>query len=89
MSTPLVLTAQPRRVTRALRGKTFFPADDDFDEARRAWNLAAGQQPAAVVFPEPAQDVAGARQIRNGQRITAQALATTPPHSGRSATQCC
>jgi hypothetical protein len=34
------------------------PEHAHFDEARRAWNLAIDQRPAAVVFPEAPQDVA-------------------------------
>jgi len=58
----------------ALEGKIVTPKNARFDEARRAWNLAIDQQPAAVVFPESAQDVAAtvlfARE--RGQRIAAQ-----------------
>jgi FAD binding domain/Berberine and berberine like len=74
MSTYSVLTARPGRVPRALEGKIFFPPDDGFDEARRAWNLAVDQRPAAVVFPESAQDVVAAVRFAagNGLRITAQ-----------------
>jgi hypothetical protein len=50
------------------------PEDAGFDEARRAWNLAVDQEPAAVVFPESAQDVAAAVRLAGeaGQRIAAQ-----------------
>src|SRR3954447_5206465 len=34
------------------------PADERWDEARRAWNLAVDQRPAAVAFPETAEHVA-------------------------------
>jgi FAD/FMN-containing dehydrogenase len=34
------------------------PHDPDWNEARRAWNLAVDQQPAAVALPESAEDVA-------------------------------
>src|SRR3954447_446305 len=34
------------------------PADERWDEARRAWNLAVDQRPAAVAFPERAEHVA-------------------------------
>jgi FAD/FMN-containing dehydrogenase len=34
------------------------PHDPDWNEARRAWNLAVDQQPAAVALPESAHDVA-------------------------------
>jgi FAD/FMN-containing dehydrogenase len=58
----------------ALQGKIFFPPDDGFDVARRAWNLAVDQRPAAVVIPESARDVAAAVRFAagNGLRIAAQ-----------------
>jgi FAD binding domain/Berberine and berberine like len=34
------------------------PHDPEWNEARRAWNLAVDQQPAAVALPESAEDVA-------------------------------
>jgi FAD/FMN-containing dehydrogenase len=34
------------------------PHDPDWNEARRGWNLAVDQQPAAVALPESAEDVA-------------------------------
>jgi FAD/FMN-containing dehydrogenase len=34
------------------------PHDPEWNEARRAWNLAVDQQPAAVALPESADDVA-------------------------------
>jgi FAD binding domain len=46
---------------RALRsriaGSVSLPRDDDWDEARRAWNLAVDQRPTAVVHAETAADV--------------------------------
>jgi FAD binding domain len=58
----------------ALAGKVVFPEDARFDEARRAWNLAVDQEPAAVVFPESASDVAAAVRLAvdAGWRIAAQ-----------------
>jgi hypothetical protein len=58
----------------ALAGKLVTPGDVRFDEARRAWNLAVDQQPAAVVFPESASDVAAAVRLAvdAGQRVAAQ-----------------
>jgi hypothetical protein len=50
----------PRRLTSALAGKVVTPEHAGFDEARRAFNLAIDQRPAAVAFPESAQDVAAA-----------------------------
>lgn len=50
--------------TRAARGlpnrvaaPVVMPGDAEWDSARRAWNLAVDQQPAAVVSPESAEDV--------------------------------
>jgi FAD/FMN-containing dehydrogenase len=58
----------------ALAGKIVTPEHARFDEARRAWNLAVDQEPAAVVFPESAPDVAAAVRLAGeaGQRIAAQ-----------------
>ncbi len=41
-----------------LDGDVVVPGDDDWDEARLAWNLAVDQRPAAVALPESAADVA-------------------------------
>ena len=41
-----------------LDGDVVTTADDDWDEARLAWNLAVDQRPAAVALPESAEDVA-------------------------------
>ena len=42
----------------SIEGDVFFPGDDGYDGARRTWNLAADQRPAAVVLAESAADVA-------------------------------
>ncbi len=59
----------------ALDGKVIFPEDGRYNEARVAWNLAVDQRPAAIVFPESAQEVAAAVSFaaRRGLRVTAQA----------------
>jgi hypothetical protein len=41
-----------------IAGRVATPGDSDWDEARAAWNLVADQRPAAVAFPESAEDVA-------------------------------
>src|SRR5262249_26642760 len=58
----------------SITGDVFVPGDDGYDEARRAWNLATDQRPAAVLFPESAADVAGAVQFARaqGMRIAPQ-----------------
>ena len=47
-----------RRLGDELSGDVVHPDDAGWDEARQAWNLAVDQRPAAVVFPESADDVA-------------------------------
>ena len=58
----------------SMRGRVATPSDPDWDEARRAWNLAADQQPPAVAFVESADDVAKVIGFArdNALRVTAQ-----------------
>ena len=60
--------------TIALPGDVFFPGDEGYDEARRAWNLAVDQRPSAVVFAESAADVVQAigSARAHGMRIAPQ-----------------
>lgn len=60
--------------TSLLEGKIVTAEHDRFDEARAAWNLTVDQQPAAVVFPESAEDVAAAVRFarEHGLRVAAQ-----------------
>jgi FAD/FMN-containing dehydrogenase len=44
----------------SLAGDVVLPAEDGWDTARQAWNLAVDQRPVAVVYPESADDVAAA-----------------------------
>ena len=50
------------------------PGDPGWDDARRAWNLAVDQHPAAVALPESAHDVAAAVRFarEHGLRVAAQ-----------------
>jgi FAD/FMN-containing dehydrogenase len=56
------------------KGAVVRPADDTWDAARRAWNLAVDQHPAAVAFPADEDDVR--RIVRyaaaNGLRVAPQ-----------------
>jgi predicted outer membrane lipoprotein len=74
MSTYQATVTTPSRLASALHGKLVIPEHARFDEARQAWNLAVDQRPAAVAFPESAQDVAAtvlfAREY--GQQVAAQ-----------------
>ena len=74
MSTHQTRLSSPGRLTSALPGRVVLPEHVGFDEARRAWNLAIDQRPAAVAFPESLQHVAAvvlfAREF--GLRVAAQ-----------------
>jgi FAD/FMN-containing dehydrogenase len=50
------------------------PADSEWDEARRPWNLAHDQRPAFVALPESAEDVVATVEHarRNGLRVAPQ-----------------
>ncbi len=70
-----VTTMEPIAALRAsLAGQVVSPEQADWDEARRAWNLAVDQRPSAVAFPESAADVqATVRFARDhGMRVAAQ-----------------
>ncbi|MDX6584032.1 MAG: hypothetical protein QOI10_3216 [Solirubrobacterales bacterium] len=41
-----------------MQGRVATPSDDDWDEARQAWNLTANPHPAAVAFAESGGDIA-------------------------------
>jgi FAD binding domain len=75
MSTFANLPRGPSGLAAALEGEIVLPADHDWDEARRAFNLEIDQRPAAVVFPESAKDVAAAVRwaAERGQRVAPQA----------------
>ncbi len=51
-----------------------FPDDPAYDEARRAWNLAIDQRPAAIALPETVDDVVDAVRAARGAglRVAAQ-----------------
>jgi FAD binding domain len=58
----------------SIRGTIATSADDGWDEARQAWNLAADQQPAAVALVESADDVSKVIRFArgNGLRVAGQ-----------------
>jgi hypothetical protein len=59
---------------RVLEGKVVTPEQGAWETARRAWNLAVDQLPAAVVYAESAEDVSAATRLATdrGLRIAAQ-----------------
>ncbi|MBV9002035.1 MAG: FAD-binding protein [Solirubrobacterales bacterium] len=64
----------PSRLASALAGIIVIPEHARFDEARRAFNLAIDQRPAAVAFPESPHDVVAAVLFSRefGLRVAAQ-----------------
>jgi FAD/FMN-containing dehydrogenase len=69
----LIDTGNARR-TAASPAILTFPGDPGWDEARRAWNLAVDQRPAAVALPETVDDVVAAVDYARtvGLRIAVQ-----------------
>jgi UDP-N-acetylenolpyruvoylglucosamine reductase len=63
-----------RALRARLLGHVAVPGDDDWDEARQAWNLAVDQRPAAVALPETAEDVVAIVEFAraNGLRVAPQ-----------------
>jgi FAD/FMN-containing dehydrogenase len=64
-----------------LRGEVVGPEDAGYDQARQAWNLAADQRPAFVVFPETADDVVAIvdHARRHGLQIAPQGTGHNAP----------
>jgi hypothetical protein len=67
------LSREASWLSAGLQGEVILPGQPGFDEARRAFNLAADQEPAAVVFAESAHDVVAAVTLAagRGQQIAA------------------
>ena len=57
-----------------IAGDVVAPEDEHWDSARRAWNLAVDQRPAAVALPESAEDVVEVVRFagRHGFRVAPQ-----------------
>src|SRR5215472_10241024 len=76
-STGTTSTARTRQFGRAVKtlgDRIVLPEHPNWDEARLGWNLAVDQQPAAVVFPESAEDVIATVELARafGLRVTTQ-----------------
>jgi FAD binding domain len=63
-----------------LSGSVVAPGEDRYDASRQAWNLAVDQRPAAVVYPESADDVATAVRF-----AAEQDLRVAPQTTGHNA----
>ena len=61
-------------------GEVVAPGDQGYDEARRAWDLAADQQPAVVVFAESIVDI-----VRAVRFASSQGLRIAPQSTGHGA----
>src|SRR5262245_9891474 len=63
-----------RALRASVAGGVSTPGDVDWDEARRAWNLAIDQRPVAVVHAESAEDVAAVVQfaVAHGYQVAPQ-----------------
>jgi FAD/FMN-containing dehydrogenase len=59
-----------------LAGGVFSPGDEGWDSARQAWNLAADQNPAAVVYAESVDDVAATIDFAREQGLGVAAQGT-------------
>ena len=60
----------------SLDAKIVLPGQRGWDDARRAWQLTVDQRPAAVVYPESAQDVASAVRLARERRHRVAAQGT-------------
>ncbi len=75
----MLITDRPSADVEVLRGRlhgaVYGPDDAGWDEARRAWNLAIDQRPAAVAFPLTDSDVVAVVEFarEEGLRVAAQA----------------
>ncbi len=67
-------------LTSAVRGRVSRPGDDDWNEARQAFNLLVDQRPEAVVFPVDERDVAAV--VRHAAN---RGLAIAPQATGHNA----
>lgn len=69
-----VAAADPHELDEQMAGAVFTPADDGWDGARMAWNVAVDQRPAAVALPVDENDIVAAVNYarENGLRIAPQ-----------------
>src|SRR6185437_4468925 len=69
-------TRNLERSVTALAGRVVLPEHPNWDQARLGWNLGVDQQPAAVVFPESAQDVVAAVELARAFELRVAAQGT-------------
>ena len=78
MSTQRITTESLDRCVSRLDGKIVLPEHGGWDEARLAWNLAVDQRPAAVAFPESAEDVVAVVELARRVRPAGRAAGHRP-----------
>jgi FAD/FMN-containing dehydrogenase len=80
MATTSRMDSELRTLSALSSGSVVTAADEGWDDARHAWNLAADQHPAAVVFPETETDVAFAVAFAReaGLRVNVQGTGHNP-----------
>jgi FAD/FMN-containing dehydrogenase len=73
-SSTAIARGAPEALQSGLSGDVFVPGEPGYDDARRAWNLAADQRPAVVVVAESVADVVQAVRFARsrGMRIAPQ-----------------
>jgi hypothetical protein len=59
-----------------LRGAAYAPGEEGYDEACKAWNLNAHQNPALVVMAAGAADVIAAVRLARDERLGVGVMAT-------------
>jgi FAD/FMN-containing dehydrogenase len=74
--TTIASTLKLERSVTALTGRVVLPEHPNWDEARLGWNLAVDQRPAAVVFPESAEDVIAAVELARAFELRVAAQGT-------------
>ncbi len=88
----MLFTGLPSIDVEALRarlyGEVYGPDDEGWDEARRAWNLAVDQRPAAVALPSPTPTSSRSSTSPASKACASRprAPATVPPRSPASTT---
>ena len=75
---------QAAQLSDVLQGEVVLPRQRGFEEARQAFNLAADQEPAAVIFAEAAQDVVAAVTLaaEHGRRVAPLRCRPATPTTG-------
>jgi hypothetical protein len=61
-----------------LRGATYTPGEEGYDETRKAWNLNAHQHPALVVMAAGAADVIAAVRLARDEGLGVGVMAASP-----------